>query len=99
MALNKKPSALAPRDASAFLDQLSKAALLDLAWDLFAAGEGEESPSIDKLRERVEPVLRARGDRMPKVRVAAKAPDGTVAAAVKEMGHAFRNLGRGESGK
>ena len=51
-----------------YLNQVSKAALIDIVCDLAAGatGSGDEPASLGDLRKYIEPVLHARGDRIPK---------------------------------
>lgn len=59
MHLRNKPPIFVPREYRAEIEKLSKAALMDLAWDFVAAsdvGEGDEA-IMARLRERIEIVL------------------------------------------
>lgn len=69
MAARNKPILLAPPVARRVLDNLSKTALADLAWDLIVRGEGEseiEGRELEVLARVLEPVLLARGDAWPR---------------------------------
>jgi len=67
MAINKKAPKLATGAAREYLTDLSKAALVDLAYTLLQLqGEScDEEPSLDLVREYTVPVLDVRGDREP----------------------------------
>ncbi len=68
----KKPPMLAPKPVYALLDQLSKAALLDLAYDLIAqrcecADDPDPAELVQQIKTALVPVLAHRGDPMPKL--------------------------------
>lgn len=68
-ALNKKPPALAGFLEYYYLDQLSKAALIDLAVEMMRRQHGADETEgviVDLLeKEYLPPVLRLRKDKMP----------------------------------
>lgn len=63
MNLKNKPPVFVPRCYAAEVEKMSKAALMDLVWDLAVALTGtEDEPAVMKtVRERAEIVLRYRG--------------------------------------
>lgn len=69
--LKKRAGALATTtpELVRMLDQLSKAALIDIAADLMALAEGYADDPVAPARamDYIEPVLIARGDRRPKI--------------------------------
>ena len=70
MSINKKSIKYADSDAARFLMQLSKAALADIVYDLALINHGDHvdfvANSVFLIREAARPILKLRGDRMPK---------------------------------
>lgn len=66
----KKIAVLADSDSAMFLSQLSKQALVDFCFDLALQVYGKEDDfrreAAAILRSMAEPVIAARGDRLPK---------------------------------
>jgi hypothetical protein len=71
----KKGSSLAPIQVTYLLNQLSKAALLDMCWDFIerqhGSIDGQEACEL-LMKDYLPPVLRVRGDRMPDNKKAAQ---------------------------
>lgn len=69
MAGLKKPPMLATSsdEVVKVLNQCSKAALIDFATDLMSLHFSGDAPPVSRVLEWLEPVLIARGDKMPKI--------------------------------
>lgn len=68
--LGTKGPHIATSDVYRWLDHVSKTALIDLVAQNVALIEGhcDEPATIDEIRAHAEPILRLRGDRIPKTR-------------------------------
>lgn len=67
LPLNKKPAMYTGQADARYLNNLSKAALLDLCVELLRAQAGEcDTPlTAEAVRDAIAPTIAARGDRLP----------------------------------
>jgi len=65
--MGKKGPVYVPRESAKLLDQLSKAALMDIAWNLALLGTDETQEEVlTRVAREAVIVAEGRGDRLPK---------------------------------